>query len=143
MKTTKTVRASKKVEASVQRPVKSSRVIKADEEFAEEAAFEDELPADDVAEEVPDDEFEENPQSELLFEAGDVASIIAEVTGGPVDYTVDDETAEVTFNYGDDGEEEITVSADGDEEVVEMSTRFSGKKVEASRKVSASRKVRK
>lgn len=142
MKTTKTVRASKKVEASVQRPVKSSRVIKADEEFAEEEAFEDELPADDAAEEAPE-EFEENPQSELLFEAGDVAEIIAEVTGSPVDYTVDDETAEVTFNYGEDGEEEITVSADGDEEVVEMSTRFSGKKVEASRKVSASRRLRK
>ena len=143
MKTTKTVRASRKIAAStVKRPISSSRAIKADDEIEEIEDFEEEAPIEDDFEEVP----EEDVDSELLFEADDVASIIAEITEEPVDYTVDDETSEVTFTYGD---AEITVTPEGDEEVVEQSTRVIGKKVQASkmakpaRKVSASRRIRK
>ena len=119
MKTTKTVRASKKIAAStVKRPVRS-RAIKADDEIEEIEDFEEEAPIDDDFEEAP----EEDVDSELLFEADDVASIIAEITEEPVDYTVDDETSEVTFTYGD---AEITVTPEGDEEVVEQSTRVIG-----------------
>lgn len=52
--------------------------------------------------------------SELLFEANDVAQLVAEVTGEPVDVTADEET--VTFEVGDDS---YTVEAEGNEEVLE------------------------
>lgn len=52
----------------------------------------------------------------LLFEAEDVAEVIAEVTGEPVDVTTDEEEGEVTFEV--DGEE-FTVKPDGTEEVLE------------------------
>ena len=70
----------------------------------------------------------------------DVAELIAEVTGEPVDVTVDD--SEVVFAVGDD---EFTVTPEGDEEIVEQSTRIrkSEKSVRANRsvRVAASRKV--
>jgi len=134
MKFTKTVRASKKVEPSTKRPIRANRrVIRSDEEIED---IEDiDVPVD---EEIID---EEPVQEELLFEVGDVAEVIAEVTGEPVDYTVDDETAEVTFSYGED---EITVTPEGTEEVVEDSTRISkaAKKIAAAKKVAAPRKLR-
>lgn len=52
---------------------------------------------------------------ELLFEAEDVAELVAEVTGEPVDVTTDDDGS-VTFGVG---EEEYTVEAEGTEEVLE------------------------
>ena len=52
--------------------------------------------------------------SELLFEASDVAELVAEVTQQPVEVTADDDT--VVFTVGED---EYTVEADGDEEVLE------------------------
>ena len=71
--------------------------------------------------------------SDLLFEAEDVADLVAEVTGQPVDVTVDDTT--VVFAVGED---EYTVEAEGDEEVLETSRKnFRGK-----RTVSASTKRR-
>ena len=142
MKTTKTVRASRKVAPSAKRPVRASRrFIKSDEDVE---------PIDDIDVDMDDGDVEmpeEEPISEeILFEASDVAEVLAEVTGEPVDYTVDDETTEVTFTVGDD---EITVSPEGDEEVVEESTRVRGRKIAASRKlrqparrVSASRRLR-
>jgi len=144
MKTTKTVRASKRIASSAKRPVRASRrPIKSDDEIEEIDDFE--VPAEEdfiEEEEVPAEE------SELLFEVEDVAEVLAEVTGEPVDYTVDDETTEVTFTVGDD---EITVTPEGDEEVVEESTRVRGRKIaaarrmrrQAARKVSASRRIRK
>lgn len=54
--------------------------------------------------------------TDLLFETQDVAELLAEATGEPVDVTVDDETAEVTFGVGD---QEITVAPEGDEEILE------------------------
>lgn len=144
MKTTKTVRASKRIASSAKRPVRASRrPIKSDDEIEEVDDFED--VEEDFADELPEVPAEE---SELLFEVEDVAEVLAEVTGEPVDYTVDDETTEVTFTVGED---EITVTPEGDEEVVEESTRVRGRKIaaarrmrrQAARKVSASRRIRK
>lgn len=52
---------------------------------------------------------------ELLFEAEDVAELVAEVTGEPVDVTTEEDGA-VTFGIGD---ENYTVEAEGTEEVLE------------------------
>ena len=145
MKTTKTVRASRRVSsASTRRPVRASRkAIKAEEEI-EDIDVED---IDDADFDDADFEEPEIEESEILFEASDVAEVLAEATGEPVDYTVDDETTEVTFTVG---ENEITVTPEGDEEVVEESTRVRGRKIAASRKMSkpakkvaASRRIRK
>ena len=56
--------------------------------------------------------------SDLLFEAEDVAELVAEVTGQPVDVTADEDT--VTFAVGED---EYTVQAEGDEEILEATRR--------------------
>lgn len=62
--------------------------------------------------------------SDLLFEAADVAELVAEVTGEPVEVTADETT--VTFAVAGD---EYIVEADGDEEILETSRRnFRGKK---------------
>lgn len=148
MKTTKTVRASRRLSsASTRRPVRASRkIVKAEDEIEE---IDDIDVADDDVD-FDDADFEDAPveESEILFEAEDVAEVLAEATGEPVDYTVDDETTEVTFTVG---ENEITVTPEGDEEVVEESTRVRGRKIAASRKmmrqparrVAASRRIRK
>ena len=65
--------------------------------------------------EVAEGEVEVAPEAtDLLFEAEDVAEILAEVTGEEVEVTADGDTA--TFAIGD---EEFTVEAEGDEEIVE------------------------
>ena len=56
--------------------------------------------------------------SDLLFEAEDVAELVAEVTGEPVDVTADEDT--VTFAVGED---EYTVQAEGNEEILEATRR--------------------
>lgn len=56
--------------------------------------------------------------SELLFEAEDVAELVAEVTGEPVEVTADGDS--VTFDVGEDS---YTVEAEGSEEMVESCTR--------------------
>lgn len=152
MKYTKTIRASRKMPA--RRPVSASRsslrrrAIKADEEF--EDIDDIEIPADDAV--VEDEVTVDAAASELLFEAEDVAELVSEVAGLPVDVTVDED--EVTFTVGDD---EYTVTPEGDEEIVEESTRMRrgarrvsaarntvrpARKVAAARSVSASRKAR-
>lgn len=55
--------------------------------------------------------------SDLLFEAEDVAELVAEVTGETVEVTVDDDFVE--FAVGDDV---FTVEAEGDEEILEAAT---------------------
>lgn len=70
--------------------------------------------------------------SDLLFEAEDVAELIAEVTGEPVEVTAEEDT--VVFAVGD---EEFTVEAEGDEEVLEAVR----KPLRGKRPVSASRKA--
>ena len=143
MKHTKTVRASRRLGRPATRPVRANRrMIRSDEDI-------DTPPVDD---EIIDDEIdtpEDAPaeEAELLFEAADVAEVLSEYSGEPVDYTVDDETTEVTFTIGDD---EITITPEGDEEVVEESSRIrrSARRVAASRaarrarRVAASRSVR-
>lgn len=70
--------------------------------------------------------------SDLLFEAEDVAELVAEVTGEPVDVSADDDT--VTFAVGED---EYTVEAEGDEEILEAVRRPLRNK----RAVAASRRI--
>lgn len=142
MKYTKTIRASRKMPA--RRPVSASRsslrrrAIKADEEFEDI-----DIPADAGAE---GDVNVDAAASELLFEAEDVAELVSEVAGLPVDVTVDED--EVVFTVGDD---EYTVTPEGDEEIVEQSRRMrkSARSVRAgrqmarrpARRVSASRRM--
>ena len=140
MKSTKTVRASQNVRParriSASRASLQRRAIKADDELDDIPAPADEdlpapadvdAPVDEEPEVIVDDE-----AAELLFEAEDVAQLIAEVTELPVEVTVDDE--EVKFAIGND---EYTVTAEGDEEVVEQSTRVrkSAKTVRAGRQM--------
>ena len=107
--------------------------IYADDEIIDEVAVDEEIPAD-----MPEDfdegagDVEVDPAAaELLFEAEDVAELVAEISGQPVEVTVDDDA--VTFAVGED---EFVVEPEGDEEVLEASRRvFKGKKtVRASRK---------
>jgi len=96
-------------------------------------------PVDDVEFDAPaDDEVGsvnvDEEAAELLFETEDVAELIAEVVGEPVDVTVED-NGEVKFAVGDD---EFTVSPEGDEELLEASTKIRGRRpIRASVKGSA------
>lgn len=81
----------------------------------------DDVEIDDIAE---DDVTVDEEATELLFETEDVAELIAEVAGAPVDVTVED-SGEVKFAVGDD---EFTVTPEGDEEVLEASRRIVGKR---------------
>lgn len=103
------------------------RPIKAEEEIEEEI---EEVEPVDVAPEA----------SDLLFEAEDVAQLVAEVTGKDVAVTAEDDV--VTFEVGDD---QFVVEADGDEEILESTKRpFRGKRpVKASRKVAPRKAIRK
>lgn len=138
MKYTKTVRASKNVKPArrqVRASAMASRKIHAEEDI-EVPEMDAELPepAADVEPDVTVDEV----ASTLLFEAEDVAELIAEVTDQPVDVTVDED--EVEFAIGDDV---YTITPEGDEEIVEESTRLrkGARRVSASRRVSAARRV--
>lgn len=78
------------------KPVKASRrPIKAEEEMIEDVP-------------VMDD------PGELLFEATDVADLLAEVTGEDVNMDMDDNVVVFTI-----GEDEYTIEPEGDEEVLE------------------------
>lgn len=132
MKYTKTVRASKNVKPArrqVRASAMASRKIHAEEDI-EVPEMDAELPepAADVEPDVTVDEV----ASTLLFEAEDVAELIAEVTDQPVDVTVDED--EVEFAIGDDV---YTITPEGDEEIVEESTRLR----KGARRVSAARRV--
>ena len=150
MKYTKTVRASRNV-GPARRPIRASRsamrrrAIKADDEIADIEAPVDDAPIDDV--EIADTDVSVDAEAtELLFEAEDVAELVSEVAGLPVDVTVDED--EVVFTVGDD---EYTVTPEGDEEIVEQSRRMrkSSRSVRAgrqmvrrpARRVSASRRM--
>ena len=93
------------------------RAIKAEDEIDEEVVEETSV---DVAPEA----------SDLLFEAEDVAELLAEVTGK--DVAVEAEESTVTFEIGDD---QFIVEAEGDEEILEATKKpLKGKKaVKASR----------
>lgn len=102
---------------------KPLKAVKADEEIEETEA--PEAPEAEVAPEA----------TELLFETEDVAQLLAEVTDEDVTVDVDDDTDEIVFTVAD---EEYTVAPDGEEELLEASTRIMGKK-----RVSAASKLRK
>ena len=102
------------VRANNTRVARKARPIKANEEEVVEAPVE-------VAPEA----------SDLLFEADDVAELIAEVTGKDVTVTAEEDT--VTFEVGED---EFVVEAEGTEEILESTKRPLANKrpVKASRK---------
>ena len=104
------------------------RNIKADDEVMDEEIIED-----DPVEDVPSEgEVDIAPEaSDLLFEAEDVAELVAEVTGEEVAVTVDDEA--VTFEVGEDV---YTVEPEGDEEILEST------KVKKKNSVKASKVIR-
>lgn len=132
-------RFAKKAAPVKKAPVKAAtirarrRAVKANDEVADEEIVDKEI-VDDAGEvDVAPD------ASDLLFEAEDVAELVAEVTGMDVAVTADEDT--VTFEVGDD---KFVVEAEGDEEVLEASTRLAKKnKVTASKKVLRRRAARK
>ena len=124
---------------------KKSRKVTA----AEDIDVED---VEDVDVDVEDDDVDVDVETEvapgaadILFEADDVAQLVAEVTGQPVEVDADEEGSVVTFSVGEDV---FTVEPEGDEEVLESCGRKmrSKKPVKASRarkkNVTASRVVR-
>lgn len=75
-------------------------------------------------EELEDAVVEVEPEAtDLLFEAEDVAELVAEVTGEDVGVEVVEDSVVFTV-----GEEEFTVEPDGDEEILEASTKILSKK---------------
>ena len=116
-----------KVQKGVRR-VFSAKKIKAEDEIMDE-----DLPVDQEVE--TEAEVTVDPEAtELVFEAEDVAELLAEATGEEVAVTVD--TDAVVFTVGED---EFTVEPEGDEEILESSRKvLKGKQsVKASRKVAA------
>lgn len=95
------------------------RHIYADEEFVDDVAVDERFEGDDATVDVDDEAMG------LLFEAEDVAELIAEVTEGPVEVTTDEDS--VVFTVGED---EFTVTPEGDEEILEAVRRpFRNKRV--------------
>lgn len=108
---------------------KGRRIVADDEiEVKEEEVFEEEAPeeADVVVDPAATD---------LLFEAEDVAQLLAEVTNDVVEVSADEDAAVFTIGEGEDAEE-FTVTADGDEEILEASRRV----LRGKRQVMAARK---
>lgn len=106
------------------------RVIRANDEIVddidEDVVVDEDVANINVAEEATD----------LLFEAEDVAELLAEVSGQDVAVTADEDA--VTFEVGDDV---YTVEAEGDEEILESTrvNRAGRKPVRASRRVTRRR----
>lgn len=73
----------------------------------------------------------------LLFEPEDVADLVSEVTGEDVDVAVEDDN--VIFTVGED---EYTVSPEGDEEVLESSKKCNRKVKASTRMNPRSRMIR-
>lgn len=123
----KTSNKNRAVKASRRTANRRARSIRANEEMEVEDV--------DVDAEVS----VEADAASLLFEAEDVAELVAEVTGEDVNVTTDDDV--VVFEIGDD---EFTVEADGDEEILESSRKaLRGKTaVKASRRVARPRRRR-
>ena len=78
--------------------------------------------------------------TELLFETNDVADLVAEATGEDVSVETNEDSVE--FTIGDD--QVITVEPEGDEEILESSTRLNRRKkaVKASTRTRASKTYR-
>lgn len=83
---------------------------------------------DDVEDVADDAQVDVAPEaSELLFEAEDVAELLAEVTGDDVEVTVDEDSVKFTV-----GDVDYTVAAEGDEEILESSRIYNKKSIKAS-----------
>lgn len=94
----------------------TKRTVKANEDIMDPNVVEDEVvdgEGEGEAEVIVDPE-----ATDLLFEAEDVAELIAEVTGETVEVTVEDDSVEFAI-----GEDVYTVEAEGDEEVLEAATK--------------------
>ena len=122
---------------------KKSRKVTAaediDVEDVEDVA-EDVEDVEDVAVDVEEDDDVETEvapgAADILFEADDVAQLVAEVTGQPVEVDADEEGSVVTFSVGEDV---FTVEPEGDEEVLESC----GRKMRDKKPVKASKAVKK
>jgi hypothetical protein len=90
--------------------VRRNRRIVAEDEFVDDVVVDEKV--EDV-EEVAEVEVEPEAYG-LLFEAEDVAELVAEITETPVEVTVDDDAVKFTV-----GEDEFTVTPEGDEEILE------------------------
>lgn len=78
---------------------------------------EDELDVEDTPMPEGDGDVSVDPEAtDLLFEAEDVAQLVAEVTGEEVEVTIDDEADNVSFAVGEDV---YTVEPDEDVDVLE------------------------
>ena len=122
------VKASIKAEnRKVRRAVRASE----EEEVMDEEIIDDEVESA-LVEVAPE-------ASDLLFEAEDVAELVAEITGQEVSVTAEDDV--VTFEVGDDS---FAVEAEGDEEILESTRRPLKDKapVKASKRVAARRAAR-
>lgn len=115
--------------------------VRADEDINIDETVVDEAPAEEGGEATVAPE-----ATDMLFEAEDVAELVAEVTGEEVTVEVDDADDSVIFTVG---EEEFTVEPEGDEEILEASRKSlrgkqsvrASKKSEPRKPVRASRKV--
>lgn len=74
--------------------------------------------------------------TDILFEAEDVAQLVAEVTGEDVEVAADED--QVVFTVGED---EYTVEPEGDEEILESRGTAGRKPVKASKRVPAGRRT--
>lgn len=101
------------------RKVKHSRLVADDEEFfpaPDEEIVEEEEVVEDIPEADGEPEVDVDPDAaELLFDASDVADLVAEVTGEDVTVAVDTEGDEVVFTVADT---DYTVTPDEDVELV-------------------------
>ena len=104
----------------IQKKSNGNRVVAGEEILEENVAVEDEAMDDPAIEDgAGEGEVIVDPEAtDLLFEAEDVAELIAEVTGEAVEVTVEDDSVEFAV-----GEDVFTVHAEGDEEMLEACTR--------------------
>lgn len=106
----------------------STKTVKADDEIIEENV-------EDVVEEGPAEDVIIEPEAtDLLFEVEDVAELISEITGQPVDVSAEEDMVEFAV-----GEDVFTVEAEGDEEILEAASK---KKLENKKTVKASTRTR-
>lgn len=92
---------------------------------------EDELDVEDTPMPAGEGDVSVDPEAtDLLFEAEDVAQLVAEVTGEDVEVTIDDEADNVSFAVGEDV---YTVEPDEDVDVLESCKTPKKSSVKASR----------
>lgn len=97
----------------------TKRTVKANEDIMDPNVVEDEVVEEEVVDGEGEAEVIVDPEAtDLLFEAEDVAELLAEVTGETVEVEVTDDAVEFAI-----GEDVYTVEAEGDEEILEAATK--------------------